>query len=44
MTKEKYERKFWLQIGKRVIFGIIRKEVIVIKTKLIINKNEDEVE
>lgn len=40
----KLEKKFVLQIGKRVIFGIYKKEVIVYKTKIVINKNEDEIE
>jgi hypothetical protein len=41
---DKFEKKFVLQIGKRVIFGIYKKEVIVYKTKIVINKNEDEIE
>jgi hypothetical protein len=43
MTKEKFEKKFWLQIGKKVIFGIYKVEVTVYKTKIIFNKDEDEI-
>ena len=43
MTNEKFERKFILQIGKKIIFGIIKKEVIVYKTKIVFNKDEDEI-
>jgi hypothetical protein len=44
MTSEKFEKKFWLQIGKKVLFGIYKKEVTVYKTKIIFNKNEDDIE
>lgn len=43
MTNEKFERKFIFQIGKRIIFGIIKKEVIVYKMKIVFNKDEDEI-
>jgi hypothetical protein len=44
MTKERFDKKFWLQIGKKVIFGIYKVEVTVYKTKIIFVKNEDEIE
>lgn len=44
MTSEKFKKKFVLQIGNRVIFGIYKKEVTAYKTKIVINKNEDEIE
>jgi hypothetical protein len=44
MTKEQFEKKFVLQIGKKVIFGIYRKEVIVHKTIIKFFKDEDEIE
>jgi len=44
MSKEKSEKKFVLQIGNRVIFGIYKRAVLVYKTKIIFNKNEDEIE
>jgi hypothetical protein len=43
MTNEKYEKKFVLQIGKKIIFGIYRKEVIVYKTVIKFFKDEDEI-
>lgn len=43
MTNEEFKKKFVLQIGNRVIFGIYKKAVLVYKTKIVINKNEDEI-
>jgi hypothetical protein len=44
MSKEKFEKKFVLQIGNKVLFGIYKKEVIVKRLKFVLNKNEDEIE
>jgi hypothetical protein len=44
MTKKKFEKKFVLQIGHKVLFGIYKEEVIKYKTKIVFNKDEDEIE
>lgn len=44
MTNEEFKKKFVLQIGNRIIFGVYKRAVLVYKTKIVFNKNEDEIE
>jgi hypothetical protein len=39
----KTQKIFALMIGSKVLFGIYKKEVIVTKTKIIFNKEEDDI-
>lgn len=37
------EKIFALMIGSKVLFGIYKKEVMVIKIKMVFNKEEDDI-